>query len=205
MIGRYAAAVAAGTFVTLALLFVMQTLINMRSSERSVTDTDFPVIWLPYEKPKLPPPPKPRIIDRDKLTKTVLPPARVIDTGGQMSARIRPPGRPGSEAYGLVPETEQPRLPKYIDGDPIALIRVAPTYPLRARGLGLEGHVLVQFDVLPDGRVANVSVVESSDRQFEKEAVKAALHFKFKPRVVDGVPLLSIGLRNLFTFEMRDQ
>ena len=204
MIGRYAAAVAAGTFVTLALLFVMQTLINMQSSESSDPATGIPVIWLPYAKPPPPPPPQPRSIERHKLTKTLLPPARVIRTGGDAPTAVRLPGRPDFAGRSLGTGSDPVRLPKYVDGALVALVRVEPTYPLRARSLGLEGHVLVQFDVLPDGRVTNALVIESSDRRFEKEALKAALRFKYKAHVIDGVPLLSTGVQNLFTFVMED-
>lgn len=205
MIARYASALSAGTFMTVALLFVMQILINMQSGEISEHPTSNPVLWQPYDELPPPPTPEPRKIDREKLTKTVLPPAPVIHTGGDTTITAPPPARPTAAGNGFGHLSEQLRLPKYVDGSLVALIRVAPTYPIRARIMGLEGHVLVQFDVLPDGHVANVLVVESSDQRFEKESIKAALRFKFRPRVVDGVPLLSTGVQNLFTFEMENK
>lgn len=204
MIARYASALSAGTFMTVALLYVMQILINMQSGDLSEHPASNPVLWLPYDEPPPPPPPKPREIIREKLTKTVLPPARVIHAGGDTTVTALPPARPTAAGSDLGHLSEQLRLPKYVDGSLVALIRVAPAYPISARRQGLEGHVLVQFDVLPDGHVAHVLVVESSDQRFEKEAIKAALRFKFRPRVVDGVPLLSTGVQNLFTFEMEN-
>ena len=81
-------------------------------------------------------------------------------------------------------------------------VRVQPVYPVRAQTQGLEGHVLVQFDVMADGTVTNITVIESSHKVFERSAIEAAGRFRFKARVVDGVPQASYGLRNLFTFEM---
>ena len=88
------------------------------------------------------------------------------------------------------------------DGPLVALVRVEPTYPARPRAQGLEGFVIVQFDVLADGTVSNVSIVESSSRLFEAAAARAAMRFRFKPRVVDGVALTTSGIQNLFRFEM---
>jgi protein TonB len=79
---------------------------------------------------------------------------------------------------------------------------VKPTYPPVAAARGLEGHVLVQFDVLSNGTVSNISVVESSHALFERAAIAAARSFRFKARVVDGVPLLSTGVQYQFRFEL---
>jgi len=84
------------------------------------------------------------------------------------------------------------------------MIKVQPSYPARAAQSGLEGYVIVQFDVRADGTVENAVVLESSNQVFERSALKAASRFRFKPRVVDGVALSTRGVRNLFRFEMED-
>ena len=89
-----------------------------------------------------------------------------------------------------------------VDGPLVNMIRVKPVYPPPAARKGLEGYVIVQFDVLADGNVANVAVLESSNRVFEASAVRATKKFRFKPRVVDGVAMASTGIQNLFRFEM---
>ena len=85
------------------------------------------------------------------------------------------------------------------------MVRVTPVYPIRASTRGLEGYVIVQFDVMADGHVANVVVVESTHAVFDSPAIKAAERFKFKPRVVDGVALVTEGIQNLFRFNLEDQ
>ncbi len=61
------------------------------------------------------------------------------------------------------------------------LVRRPPDYPLDAlRRQRLGGDVQLKFDVTAAGFVENVSVVKSSDAQFEEPAVRAlsivALH-----------------------------
>jgi protein TonB len=47
--------------------------------------------------------------------------------------------------------------------------------------------VLLEFTVTPAGRVKNPRVVNSEPpRIFNREAMRAILRWKFKPRVVDG-------------------
>ena len=54
----------------------------------------------------------------------------------------------------------------YTDGALINIIAVRPNYPTAASSRGIEGHVIVQFDVTAMGTVTNVVVVESSSRLF---------------------------------------
>ena len=68
--------------------------------------------------------------------------------------------------------------------------------------VNLEGWVVVEFDVSGSGTVENVRVIESSHRVFERAAVRAAERFRYRPRVVDGVPQPTRGVRNRFRFEM---
>jgi protein TonB len=90
------------------------------------------------------------------------------------------------------------------DGPPVALVRVSPTYPARAQQAGLEGWVLVQFDVSATGTVTNIRIIESSAAVFENSARRAAARFRFKPRVVDGIALETRGIQNLFRFDMEN-
>jgi protein TonB len=74
------------------------------------------------------------------------------------------------------------------DGDIIPIVRIEPTYPRDALLRGLEGWVRVRFTILPDGSVANPTVVGADPpRVFNREATRAILRWKFRPRIVDGV------------------
>lgn len=60
--------------------------------------------------------------------------------------------------------------------------RVPPSYPRRAQRRGLEGHVVVEFLIRPDGRVksGSVQVVEARPRRvFDEAATRAVADWRF--------------------------
>jgi protein TonB len=170
MIIRYLSALAASTLVTLAILFAMQGLIDLQPGAESSHRAGIPTI-LTRTRIKPPPPPEPpEVIDKDKLTEVITPPT----------------GRPGDESgtgFGIpvfsgnpapVP-THRPDLSQP-DGPLICVVRVQPTYPPIATERGLEGWVDVRFDVMTNGLTANIEILRSSNRIFEKSG------FASKPR-----------------------
>ena len=73
------------------------------------------------------------------------------------------------------------------DGDIIPIVRIEPNYPRDALLRGIEGWVRVRFTITPDGSVMNPQVVDSDPRRvFDREALRAILRWKFRPRIVDG-------------------
>ncbi|MEQ6887678.1 energy transducer TonB [Halomonas sp. CS7] len=61
--------------------------------------------------------------------------------------------------------------------------RVPPSYPRRAQRRGLEGHVVVEFLIRPDGRVksGSVRVVEARPRRvFDEAATRAVADWRFE-------------------------
>lgn len=193
---RYFYAIASGALVTLSLLFFMDRLIAMQpgaGSDPSRTgtltfiridaETDLQTtVDRPLSRDAFDPPPTPPRPDRDNGDKIVI----SVGTGSPV-----PPSH--------VDETMDIRAS---DGPLVAMMRVQPAYPVGMAQRGVEGWVLVEFDVLSDGNVSNVRILESSHRGFEDAALRAAQRFRFKARVVDGVPRATNGLRNLFRFEM---
>jgi protein TonB len=76
------------------------------------------------------------------------------------------------------------------DGDIIPIVRIEPTYPRDALMKGLEGWVRIKFTIMPDGSVSDPQVVAAEPRRvFDREAIRAILRWKFKPRIVDGQPV----------------
>jgi periplasmic protein TonB len=88
------------------------------------------------------------------------------------------------------------------DGEFLPIVRVNPQYPSRAAENGVEGNVLVSFTVTEDGTTKDVLVVESSHNMFERNAVKAAEKYKYKPRVVDGEPVEVTGVHVNIEFKL---
>lgn len=87
------------------------------------------------------------------------------------------------------------------DGEYLPIVKVQPQYPSRALSRGIEGYVIVEFTVTTNGSVRDPVVVESEPSSiFDNAAIKAALKFKYKPRVIDGEPVEVPGVRNKITF-----
>lgn len=93
------------------------------------------------------------------------------------------------------------------DGEYLPIVKVAPAYPVRALSRRLEGHCMVEYTVTERGTVEAVRVVEDAceDAIFRDVSIEAARRFKYKPRVVDGVPIKVPGVRNEFLFRLDDE
>lgn len=87
----------------------------------------------------------------------------------------------------------------------LPIVKVAPIYPDRALNEGIEGHVLLEFVVTETGAVRDAVVLEANPSGvFEQAALKAVAKFKYKPRIVDGRPVETTGVRNRIAFEISD-
>ena len=74
------------------------------------------------------------------------------------------------------------------EGDIVPVVIIRPIYPREAAMNGTEGWVKVEFTITEVGTVKSPRVVDAQPpRIFNREAIRAILKWKFKPRVVDGV------------------
>lgn len=74
------------------------------------------------------------------------------------------------------------------EGDIIPVVVIRPMYPREAAMTGTEGWVKVEFTITEAGTVKDPRVIEADPpRIFNREAIRAILKWKFKPRVVEGV------------------
>ncbi len=91
------------------------------------------------------------------------------------------------------------------DGEYLPIVKVAPQYPRRALSRGIQGYVILEYTVTKLGTVKDPVVVEASPKNvFNKAAIKSALRYKYKPRVVDGEPIEVEGVRTKITFQLAD-
>ncbi len=89
------------------------------------------------------------------------------------------------------------------DGEYLPIVKVAPIYPRRAQTRGITGYCIVEYTVTTSGAIRDPQPVDCQPSGvFEKASVKAALKFKYKPRVVDGDPIEVPGVQNKFTYEL---
>jgi protein TonB len=201
MIGRYVISIVTGVVVTLTLLFVMQLLIatgkGALTKPRERAQLDFVRVKrnenlntqevIP-EKPPKPPetPPETPPQDMDNID----PDTPTIDIA-------RPTIMGGTDIGG-------PGRMNIAEGDYLPIVRVAPVYPSRALSRGLEGFVDMSFTVTATGSVINPIVLQSTSSMFERAATRAVVKFKYKPRVVDGIPVEVPGVKTRITFELQD-
>ena len=198
MLARILSSAIAGLTITAGLLYLMHYLIEI---SEAALDPRPPFILEPWGRTM---DDSDVIVDEKRPERiappVVLPPLPSETEPGETytAVRVRP----------LIthPSTRSltPSIFGYSDGALINIIAVKPNYPTAASSRGLDGQVIVQFDVTAMGTVTNVVVIESSSRLFNRPAINAAKKFRFKPKVVDGVPQESHGVQRLFTFEMEE-
>ena len=106
--------------------------------------------------------------------------------------------------------TATPDLPTSVelvetsDADVIPLVRHNPQYPPRALEQKVGGHVQLKFDITTAGTVENVSVVESSDAQFEQSAIDALSKWRYLPRLTAGKRARRDGVHTIIRFVLDD-
>ena len=89
------------------------------------------------------------------------------------------------------------------DGVYLPIVKVSPIYPPRAQSQGIEGWVLLKFTVTESGSVRDPVIIESQPPNiFDDAAKRAVLKFKYKPRVVDGRPVVVPNVQQLITFKI---
>lgn len=89
------------------------------------------------------------------------------------------------------------------DGEYLPIVKVAPMYPRRANSRGIEGTCIIEYTVTKTGAIKDPVAVDCQPKgYFERASIKAALKFKYKPRVIDGEAIDVLGVQNLFTYEL---
>ncbi len=201
MYGRYAFSIVIGVVVTLSLLFLMQVLIAtgkqaltkprdraklefVRVKRNEALNTEDFTPEKPPKPPETPPETPPQDMDN------IDPSAPTINVAPPTVATETSIGGPGGMNIA--------------EGDYLPIVRVAPVYPARALSRGLEGYVDMAFTVTTTGTVKDPLVVFSTSSLFERAAIRAVLKFKYKPRVVDGVPVEVPNVKTRITFKIED-
>jgi protein TonB len=190
---RLPLAALASAAVTLALFLFMHSLISagagQASESEAISRIRFGNVEIPddvAQRSRRKPPPPPPAIDPPPLPEL------------QPSQRLQPvrdlalPDLPELEipllvGKGLFLGNFQPAQ-QQAEGDVIPVVVIRPLYPREAAIAGVEGWVRIEFTITETGAVRDPEVVDAQPpRVFNREAIRALLKWKFKPRVVDGV------------------
>lgn len=198
MIARYLSSAAIGLAVTTTLLWVMNTLIEISEDVAQAPSKSPNLVFLPTidDTEPMVDEGKPDPVDPPVKPPPLVPPTTETEETGLtlISSGPTPPEKTIFEKGPYVPA----------DGALINIIHAQPEYPVALSQRGIEGYVIVQFDVNELGLIENAQVVESSHNGFNRAAIKAAYRSRYKPQVVDGSPQASYGLRKMFRFEMEE-
>jgi protein TonB len=92
------------------------------------------------------------------------------------------------------------------DRDAVPLVRIEPDYPMRARQRGIEGWVTVEFTISKAGTVVDPVILASEPGTiFDRNAIRAVLKWKYKPKIQNGEAIERPGQQVLFEFSMEDE
>ena len=201
MLGRYVISIVVGSAVTVSLLFVMQLLIV--TGKQALTD--------PRERHKLE---FVRVKRNENLNiEDIIPekPPKPPETPPETPPQDMDNVNPDAPTINVAPPTVNantdiggPGGMNIAEGDYLPIVRVAPVYPARALSRGLEGFVDLSFTVTTTGSVEDPIVLQSTSSLFERAAIRAVLKFKYKPRVVDGVPVDVPGVKTRISFQLEE-
>ncbi|MXZ43562.1 MAG: energy transducer TonB [Gammaproteobacteria bacterium] len=202
MFTRYGIGLVAGAVVTVILLYIMQAVIAIDKNPLN-------------EAPKI------RIMEFARLIEDVAPEIKKTEMEPPPPVEELPPDIPKVEhdQSGVgqdvsdwnfdAPDLGLDQLGAGSwdqDGDYMPWFKPEPEYPTRALQRGLSGYVIVKFDVTEEGTVENPVVVEAKPPGiFDRSAIRAALKFKYKPKILNGEPVRVRDVHNRIKYELEEQ
>ena len=204
---RYLSALILGVLISLGLFFLMQSLIDSgeqntnASSEGQIMEfirirEDETLSIKDRRKPQKPkppkePPPPPKLI----VEKQVKPTMNRI--------KIEIPNIDLPSIAGGGPFLGNWAGNPLAEGDVLPIVRIDPQWPREALIEGIEGYVVVEVTIGADGSVKDVRVIQAEPkRMFDRNVIRAVLKWKFKPRIINGVPVERKAIQTLeFTLD----
>ena len=187
---RYAVSVLLAVVVTVAAFYLMHRLISGNDGDRERMDPPPGIRFGPVEiepemqtkdrrKPEPPPPPE-----------TPPPPPDLQVTDVQQTRQDLPDMDMPDLNLGVgagPPVLGNVGMDRSAEGDVVPLVRINPQYPRDAQMNMIEGYVKIEFTITKTGSVRDPRVIDSKPpRIFDREAIRAILRWKFKPRIVNG-------------------
>ncbi|GAA4350637.1 energy transducer TonB [Kangiella taiwanensis] len=191
--------------VTAGLLFCMSLLIKDQhiKEEEPPPTVELSDITIPEEKPKPTPevvkPPQPPAIEPAPKSDGDPIDTSEIDAPTEKWVSIETPDVIGlPDGIGDVPAVDFSQ-----ESEAMPMYRTQPNYPIMAQQRGLEGWVLLTYDVDTSGTLSNIAVMDSEPRKiFDREAMRALRKWKFKPAMTNGQPIASVGQTVKIEFNM---
>ncbi len=115
-----------------------------------------------------------------------------IGSSSQGTSAGNQPVFPGPTGNGMNPTGSA-----VVDHPAILRDKIEPIYPKEARDNGWQGVVKLQVQILKNGRVGQIIVIQSSGYDcMDKAAIQAGRLWKYKPALKDGKPVESIKIQS---------
>jgi len=199
---RFLVSILLGALITFGLFAFMAFLVSSgdRSQEEKLENIIVEVNTTPPKssaetRQRVPPPPPP---PPKAPPKAQTPEPESSNTNGGISFNL-----PGVQLAGASTGLSAPGAGFGRDGEATPIVRIEPKYPIQAARDGKEGWVKLSFTINKIGGVEDVKVIEAKPRRvFDKEAKRALRKWKYKPKVVEGVPQRQPGLTVQLDFKM---
>jgi protein TonB len=182
---RYLVSFVFAGVITFGLFWLMQALISVPASLdqsktgkvidfvrlKKDTDTETKERELPDRKPPEKEPPPPEL----NLSQNLRPDAGDSSFAAGFDSAVELGGGPGLGGLAAA------------DTDAVPLVRVQPTYPMRAAQRGIEGWVEIEFTIGKSGTVKDPVVVGyEPSKIFNKAALQAIRKWKYNPKIEEG-------------------
>lgn len=202
---RFLVSILLGVAVTF-FLFVFMAFLISGGSKRNDNAAESVIIDIVSTPPKSnvqqrrrvppPPPPPPKTPPKPQAPE----PEMSNDNAG-MTFNV-----PGVQISGASAGMDAPGAGFGRDGEATPIVRIEPKYPIQAARDGKEGWVQLSFTINLLGGVEDVKVIKAQPKRvFDKEAKRALRKWKYKPKIVDGKPVLQPGMSVQLDFKMNQE
>lgn len=198
---RYAIAFVGASLVSALLFLSMHYLIVAKETLYDTHDSyeliDFVQMaakkTVPIEKQELPP--EPIVKPQPKRLQAFEPQEEVVQQVSQIAPQV-PALQMNFSASA--PGVAAPIRVAKVDAALAPMVQIKPTYPPRAKRMGIEGYVKVRLNVDSNGLVQRVEIVESKpEGVFEKSVRKSLKRWKFRPKTENGKAVPQQGVLTL--------
>lgn len=205
---RILASLIGGFTVALSLLWVMQWMLSndntIQKAERTAPVMEF--VRLKRES-------ETRLTERERREPEPPPQDEQPPQPPEIEVDTAAPQRIAPQIAFAVPELSMAMSGPYIgpvrqgpaDRDFMAISRMPPQYPYRAKRKGIEGWVKVSFLITEQGSVQDVILIDSEPKNvFDQAATRAVQKWKFKPRIENGKPV-AVRAQQTVNFRLNEE
>lgn len=215
--GDYGFAILGAALINIALFAFMPALIQ-RIPEKPALETIENVQVVRMKRPEtevrkkesVPPEPEKKDIIRDRKPLSI---SKPMQQKLHLPFQLNPKLAAGPQTFSVPPlemiALQGPELKgayavHELDAPVTPLVRIPPVYPMRAKRMGIQGWVKIQFLINTDGNVAHVEILAAEPADcFETAVINCVSRWRFKAGTVAGTPV-NTWVETTIRFELED-